>query len=381
MTRLKHKKGLTLAAAVACLPLLALAACDDGGNGPTDASTEEVTILYETCTEPCPVQPMCRAGEVVSCCTCIRLPLEDAGRTSCADMSDYCGSGPVDLSCYKPDGYPTQGTPADITMHGVVDVYATGPNSDGITIQVYRENADGSLGALLGETVSDATCPDHEAELPVPNEVGDEAVFCPGVCQEKKPDTEDCRELGYYEIPGIPTNTPLVVKTSGSSATWKDMFSYNIWFFDNEIVNDRVYYKSRCLSLDDWRNIPVAAGDVTGVAPGKGAVAGEIHDCGDVRLYYATVAVYPRAETFTYFNGVEEKLYPELGRSDYGTNLDGLYAAIELDAGQTVRVTALARIAGEGYVSLGWAVAQTWPDALSSVSLRGTRPNQVSGTP
>jgi hypothetical protein len=173
-----------------------------------------------------------------------------------------------------------------------------------------------------------------------------------------------------------------VVKTSGSSATWKDMYSYNIWLFDYEIDADsRVYYKSRCLSLDDWRNIPVAAGDVTGVAPGKGAVAGEIHDCGDVRLYYATVAVYPRAETFTYFNGVEEKLYPELGRTDYGTNLDGLYAAIELDAGQTVWVTALARVAGEGYVSLGWQVAQTWPDSLTSVSLRGTRPNQVPDTP
>lgn len=365
-----------LAAAFAC-PLFCAAACGDGGNGPTDASTEEVTILFETCTETCPVPPQCRAGEVVSCCTCIRLPLENAGRTSCAQMSDYCGEGPVDTACYRPDGYPPDGTPQNVILHGVVDVYATGPNSDGITIQVYEQNDDGSLGTLLGETVSTPTCADFEAQLPVPNEVGDEAAFCPGVCQEKKPDTEDCRDLGYYEIPDIPTNRALVVKTSGSTATWKDMYSYNIWLFDNEIQDGRVYYKSRCLSLDDWRNIPVAAGDVTGVAPGKGAVAGEVHDCGDVRIYYATVAAYPRAETFTYFNGVEEKLYPELGRSDYGTNLDGLYAAIELDAGQTVWVTALARIEGEGYVSLGWQVAQTYPDALTSVSLRGTRPNQV----
>jgi len=353
----------------------------NGDNGATDAGTDDgaegVTILYETCP-PCENPPSCRSGEVLTCCTCIKLPLENALRTSCSDMSDFCGSGSVDISCFRPGGYPpTDLPPQYVTLHGIVDVYATGPDSNDITIEVYTVNEDSTLGTLLGSTLSTADCAAHESQLPAHHEIGDELTFCPGICREKKPDTEDCRDLAYYSINGIPTNTPLVVKTTGSAGTWKDMIQYNIWFFDDAIQDGKVFHKARCLSLDDWRNIPVAAGDVGGVAPGKSAVAGEIHDCGDIRVYYVTVGTNPRAATFTYFNGVEEKLYPELGRGDYGTNLDSLYAAVEMDAGQTVWVTAVAQIPGEGYVSLGWGKARTFPDSLTSVTLKGMRPDQV----
>jgi hypothetical protein len=382
MKRIFSGSRVWMLAVLAAAALFGAAGCGDGGNGPADtetddgAETEGSAIKYETCP-PCAEPPSCRSGEVRSCCTCLKLPIEDAARTSCTDMSDYCGSGPVDIACLKPEGYPTPGTPQTVDVHGVVDVYATGPNSDDVTVEIYRENDDGTLGELLGSNTSTPDCAAHEAELPVPHEVGDEATFCAGACLEKKPDTEDCRDLGYYTLSGIPTNTALVVKTSGNELTWKDMYSFNIWFFDGDVEGGKVFYKARSLSLDDWRNIPVAAGDVGGVAVGKSAVAGEIHDCGDVRIYYATVGTNPRAGTLTYFNGVEDKLYPELGRSSYGTNKDGLYAAIEMDAGQTVWVTAVASIPGEGYVSLGWATAQTFPDSLTSVTLRGTRPNQV----
>ena len=368
-------RTMTMTAAIV---FVIVAGCNGEGNGSTDAATDEetVTIKYETCP-PCDDPPTCRPGEVLTCCACIKVPRETASRTSCTDMSEYCGSGGVDLSCYKPEGYPTQQDPQTVTVHGVVDVYATGPDSSNITVEIYAENEDATLGGLLGSTVSVDACADHEDELPVPHEVGEEEEFCPGICRELKPDTEDCRKLAYYAIEGIPTNTALIVKTSGSEATWKNMYSYNIWFFDDEIEEGKVYYKSRVLSMDDWRSIPVAAGDTSGVASGKSAVAGEIHDCGDVRLYYVTAATNPVAGTFTYFNGVEEKLYPDVSRADYGTNLDGLYAAVEMDAGATAFVTAVAKIEGEGYVSLGWRKVHTFPDSLTSVSLRGTRPDQV----
>jgi len=361
-------------------PACALAGCGDSSGPSTDAATDEgadsVQVKYETCA-PCPSPPTCRSGEVLSCCACVKKPGSDAARTSCSDMSDYCGTGGIDVSCLKPGGYPAAGEVRRVTARGVVDVYATGPGSAGVTVAFYEEGADGALGDLVGTTVSTDDCAAHEADLPAPHEVGDEAEFCPGVCRELLPDTEDCRTLAYYSVDNVPTGTPLIVKTSGSSATWKDMYSYNIWFFAGEVQDGKVFYRARCLSLDDWRNIPVAAGDTSGIAPGKGGVAGEIHDCGDVRVYYATVATNPVAMTFTYFNGVEEKLYPDLSRASYGTNLDGLYAAMEIDGDRAVTVTALAQVPGEGLVSLGWRTVRTFPDALTAVTLKGTRPDQV----
>jgi hypothetical protein len=185
----------------------------------------------------------------------------------------------------------------------------------------------------------------------------------------------------------VPTNTPLIIKTSqdGGGSLWKDMLSFNIWFFDDDIGEDggiagHVYYKARVLSVDDWRNIPVAAGDTSGIASGYAAVAGEVHDCSNVRMSFAMAGTFPEANTLTYFNGVEEHLYPDLMRSNYGTNIDGLYASIELEAdaaGSPVFVSALARVAGVGVVSLGWQKAFVFPETLTSVTLRGTRPDQV----
>ncbi len=350
-------------------------ACGNGG-GQSDASAEAI-VRYETCS-PCPQPPRCLSGEVMTCCTCVKLPQGEAGRTSCTDMNDYCGDGAPDISCLKPGGYPATAEPKMVSLHGVVDVYATGPDSTGVTIEVYEEGPDATLGSLVARATSEDTCPLHEAELPPPHEVGDELTYCPGLCVERNADTTDCRRLAYYETDAtVPTNKPLIVKTSGSAGTWKEMYSYNVWFFDNEVRSGKVFYKARILSTDDWRLIPVSAGDASGIAPGKSAVAGEIHDCGDVRLFFATVGTNPLSGMLTYFNGKEEKLYPDRGRVDYGTNLDGLYAAIEIDADRLVWVTALATISGEGLVNLGWRRARTFPDALTSVTLKGTRPDQV----
>jgi len=350
--------------------------CGNGGGTKSDGG-DEVTVKYETCP-PCNNPPLCLEGEVLSCCACVKIPSNNAGRTSCNDMSDYCGEGEPDISCLRPDGYPQPRPPQQVSVHGIVDVYATGPASTGVKVEFYEEAENGQLGSLLGMAVSEDTCEIHQAELPVPHEVGDELRLCPGICVEKNADTEDCRKLAYFEIPDtIPTNTPLIVKTSGDTGIWKDMVTYNVWFFDNDVEQGKVFYKARILSVDDWRLIPGSAGDPSGIAPGKSAVAGEIHDCSDVRIYFATTGTNPRPTVLTYFNGEEDKLYPDRGRTEFGTNLDGLYAAIEVEANTLVYVTALASIPREGIVNLGWRVVQTFPDTLTSVSIKGTRPDQV----
>lgn len=377
----KNSRELKMKLTLVPLLFFILSGCD-GGGGKKDAGGDEdggeVSVLYETCPDQqCIEPPLCRAGEVLTCCTCVRIPSENGRRSSCDDMSEYCGDGDVDISCLMPDGYPEVEEVKYVTVIGVVDVYATGGNSDNIVVEIYREGEDGQVGELLGSYTSTDDCASHEAQFPEIHEVGDEAQFCPGPCQELLPDTEDCRKLAYYEIENIPTNTALIVKTSGNPGLWKDMYSYNIWFSNEQIIDGRIFYKARCLSLDDWRNIPATAGDVGGIAPGKSAVAGEIHDCGDVRIYYAMAGTNPRATTFTYFNGVEEKLYPDLSRAGVGTNLDSLYAAIEVEADRAIWITALAMIEGVGIVNLGWYRARTFPNSLTAVTLRGTRPNQV----
>jgi len=372
-------------------PALAAVLVSTGcGGGKGDGNGEPVEVLYETCDSVCPAPPTCGEGEVLTCCTCVKVPASDAVRTTCSMLSEYCApiAGPPDISCYQPGGYPTSDPEGSAALHGAVDVYATGGGSDGVLVEVYRAADDGNLGTLVGEYVSDTTCLAHEADFPTVDESADEVADCPGPCSEKvSPDNHDCRDLGYFLIDAVPTNVPLVVKTSqsGGGSLWKDMLSFNIWFFDDEIGADgglagHVFYKARVLSVDDWRNIPVAAGDTNGIASGYAAIAGELHDCGDVRLTFAMAGTFPEANTLTYFNGVEEKLYPDLMRGGYGTNIDGLYAAIEVEpaaGGAPVFISAIARIAGEGVVSLGWQKAFLYPETLTSVTLRGTRPDQV----
>ncbi len=379
----------TTLVATACSCLFSLVACGEGGGG---NNGNEVDVLHETCSASiCTMPPVCGSGEVLSCCTCIKVPVQPAVVTTCDLISEYCAPSAtdVDISCYQESGWPTLETSMAVTLHGPVDVYATGPGSDDILVEVFRVNADGNLGAMVGSFTSDTTCADVEAlgMFPTQHESVEESTDCPGPCVEKiSPDNTDCRDLGYYTIEGVPTNEPLIVRTSQATGTglWKDMISFNIWFFNDEIEThggtDYVFYKARTVSTDDWRNIPVAAGDTNGVAPGYAAVAGEVHDCSDYRLSFVMASTFPEANTLTYFNGVEEKLYPNLSRSAYGTNHDGLYASIEIPAdadGSLVWVSAIAEVAGAGVVSLGWQKAYIYPDTLTSVTLRGTRPDQI----
>jgi hypothetical protein len=308
-------------------------------------------------------------------------------------MSEYCDDGdpdPVNVSCLYPEGAmwpdPPPPSPPTVKVRGVVDVYGNGNTEAGgdITVELYRMAEDGSPdGSPLGtDTATLDACED--ALLPAPFESGDEAACCPGPCQELLPDTtdctpssSDCRSLWLYEIDAVPTYTPLILHTSGNPAFWKDLYYSNVFYFPSDVVEggDYVFYRAKTLSVDDWRAIPASAGDFDGIAPGMGAVAGEIHDCDNVKVYNARVGVNPEAGTFTYFNGVEEKPYPDTLRTS--TNSDGLYAALEVPPG-AVRVTAIARVDGLGLVNLGWWDARVFPDGLTVVTIRGTRPTQVS---
>ncbi|MBI5499208.1 MAG: hypothetical protein HY907_03125 [Deltaproteobacteria bacterium] len=386
---------LRLPTVLACLAC-ATACGNDDTSLPADGGDSETAgngVLYETCPTTCATTPTCTGDQILSCCTCIEPPVNDAQRTPCGQMSDYCDEAPpdpVNVACLMESGWPEPPPvdPPTVTVRGVVDVYGNGNTSAGgdITVEFYRMAADGSTdGAAIGTDLATLAACD-ESLLPAVFESGDEATCCPGACQELLPDTSDCtpesgdcRQLWLYEVAGIPTSTPLILHTSGDRLFWKDLYYSNVFFFpEEEEPGGYVYYRAKTLSVDDWRGIPASAGDFDGIAPGQGAVAGEIHDCDNVKLVSAMVGVNPAPGILVYFNGVEEKPYPNTMRRS--TNIDSLYAALEIPPGQ-VRVSALAQVEGVGLVNLGWWDAQVIADALTVVTIRGTRPTQVSAAP
>jgi hypothetical protein len=287
-------------------------------------------------------------------------------RTACGVVDDDCGDGAADLGCFTPEGYRQAGTPQDVTVYGVTDVFGNGVDADDITLEIF-EPGDGCTepGALL------ATATAHVADCVA--ELDQER------CQEENPDNEgEFRDLGYFELAEpVPTETLLALRTSGNPALWKPLVLYNLYFENAEVENGRVYYEARVLSTDDYRTIPAAAGMPAGVTPGNGALAGEVHDCGDVRLSFAQVGTDPGPPSpfrITYFNENPDHPLPVSSRTE-GTSVLGLWASLNLPPGPA-RVSALGFTDG-GMVSLGWFDLCVFADTVSAVTLRGPPPQQV----
>ncbi|MDI7267621.1 MAG: hypothetical protein QME96_06475 [Myxococcota bacterium] len=370
-------------------------ACDGNGTATPDAGDAADVgsgVLYETCPVECPSPPRCERDQIATCCVCVDRPTRNAGRTECGLMSEYCDEPPVDpvnVTCLKPEGWPEPppDSPTLLDVRGIVDVYGTGnPEAGGnITVEFFSMNADQTPSAapIASAVATLAACSD--GLLPPIREDGLEAECCPGPCRELKPDVDactptsgDCRRLWFYQVSGIPSSTPVIARTSGNPVYWKALYFYNVFFFERELEpgGGYVHYRLKALSVDDWRAIPATAGDFDGIAEGMGGVAGEIRDCDNIKVYNAEVGVDARWTTFIYFNGEEEKPYPDMSRES--TNVDALYAAMEMAPGP-VRVTALAQVRDEGIVNLGWWDARIFPGALTVVTIRGTRPTQVPG--
>jgi hypothetical protein len=374
-------------ATVACLGAFS-SACDSGGNGNPDAGGVR-EVINETCPSSCDRDPGCTLDRVESCCACVATPGEDvvAERCRSTDCDEYSGSGAVDVGCFAEDTWGGGLPEGTVRLAGVVDVYATGgSSSDNIHVEVYRMNEDASLGARVGQfltSTADAPCDEARDEQLASFliETGEEAENCPGICQEQIPDTQgDCRDLGFYTIDDVPTHVPLVIVTYGD-ALWRHLYAYNIMFFDDDAVemeidglsSPTIYYKVKVLSNGDFSAIPITAGMPGGIPESHGAVAGEVHDCNDVRIRNVQVGISPDPETLIYFNGNESKPYPD-GSRRIGTNSLGLFAGLDIDPEDNpVHVSAIGNVDGE-LVSFGWATVRVYPGSVTIVTLRGTRP-------
>ncbi len=342
------------------------------------------------------------AGQVATCGVCVTptsMPTERLVRTPCAQLSmgpsrEYCDRTatvptPANLACYSsfdPMNPPPLAMTQMVTIWGVADVFGTGGDSQHVRVEVFEVGAEGTPGRSLGFDITDTARMWSEEEDELDN----------------SGNVRTHRRLGAYSIPNIPTERPLVIVTRGDPSdamAARDFFAHPIYDYTLAIRNSEigrvpeyqmgrtippsitgpaVYIRARVLANADWTIIPSTAALPTGIPVGHGAVAGEVHDCDDVRLSNATVYINPAPnfESTVYFSDNDTRPLPDMSRSSRGTQILGLYAMLDVTPGP-VRVAAVGYDANGQLVHSGFYQARVFPDAVTTVTVRGLRPWQV----
>ncbi len=292
----------------------------------------------------------------------VPVPEPKAELARATDTDEFSGSGPPDLTCLTPGSYPMKDpSTQNVTVSGFARIFSSGCNSGNLKItfhKVIRNGGpdDGKLGDAIGTSVlTAADCTD----------IGEQS------------DVEDCPDTRWecpYSYAMVPTETEIAIKTESDVGddTWAPLIQYNIYVPNSEVVDGAWEHNVRALATPDYTVIPSTAIGKP-ITPGNGAVAGEVHDCGDVRVLNATAGIDKPKANLTYFTSDEDSPLPDLGAKS--TSKLGLYAALDVPQGQ-VNVAATGLVGGQ-VVSLGRHTVWVYPDTVSSVTFRGLRAYQV----
>lgn len=275
--------------------------------------------------------------------------------TRSSTVMEYGGTGDPQISCFDPASFPDKpGTPATVTMKGTAVIFSHGCSSSDLKIEVYtvaRGGAnDGDLGSLIGTPVV------TPSDCSVNGVASDEET-----CDPKR---YECT----FEYPGVPSETELVVKTSGDQ--YASLYDYNIFIRNADVKAGVWTHDVRALAADDYGVISQAAIGAP-ITPGNGAIAGEVHDCGDVRIQNAVVETNSFRKALTYFGDDEAHPLPDL--SGAGTSTLGLYSALDLSPGPA-SIGAMGKTADGKYVGLGFLRVRIFPDSVTTVTFRGMNP-------
>jgi hypothetical protein len=347
-------------------------------------------------------------------------PSQELARTSCTNqfgIRENCatdGHTAPELAClpnrYDP-GAPA--TPPSTTLTGYVKVFSAGPSSDKIKVEVFRMADLTSAAAIdgatpIGQVVTDKdmdvsrgvarACPQPEQGTPPPPCVVPSSSCSPGCASSEYCDgtvtPAVCVPLKRYEtryeIANVPTNTPLVIRTTGmggaTDANWAPMVFYRLIASTADGTcrpgdasadscwqgADKTRYEQSVavISRGDYVTIPTSVGLPTGISPGSGAVAGEVRDCQNVRIANASVGYSPVPDRFAYFNSNPFMTLPVNGK--VATDALGLFSGMNLKAG-AIRVRASGRLGGQD-VDLGGADAIIFRDSVTIVTINAGRP-------
>ena len=368
--------GWELTLLMGALGIVSSAACSSTGvpatgdagaaSSCTNAPTVEDTTLQQCAG--CTTTSSCTSAEPLqACCTWVAQPRDSlADGTGLHRYSTSNASAMPDLSCLGQT--TTLGTPQTVTVTGFVWLFSSGEDSKGVQVDVFTENhpqtPDGSISATsIGTYTTSANDPIDPVDTSWNSK-------CPNGCSYRQ-----------YTIQNVPTETPLVVRTSdaGSSA-WATVYDYNVYFKNSDVQGGKVSYNATAAAGSAPSTVAGTLGRT--VQGGLGLLAGEVHDCADIRQFGATVETSPGGSSQShqgpmfYFTEDEANPLPSLQAGD--TSHLGLFGALNLQPGTPIRVTAVGKDpanAGQ-FLMLGTYVVQVYPGAVTALALRGRRPWQ-----
>lgn len=340
----------------------------DGGTTTASTCAGAPTLTKADFCKACTISPTaipntCRAPRTVdACCAFVQPPQQELVRGT--GLNRYSSDvATVDLACLDNPG--TLGTPKTVTLKSFLRIFSSGGDSAGVKIEIFKEGKDGALGELIGQPV--VTTADDTKNPPQ----------LPKTTWLKKCPNDGCTFRGFTYA-GIPTETPLIVKTSDAAGgdSWAQLYDYNIYFPNSAVKpGDEVSYEPSAIAATDINTVASAAGGFT-VRQDKGLLAGEVHDCGDVRVGGATVDTDAAHEgDMFYFGENESDPLPDKSRSSLGTSKLGLFGTLNVPTGVPIRMSALGKSGGQ-VVLLGTYTVQAFPGAVTALSFRGRRPWQ-----
>lgn len=356
-----------------------------GGSGGTSGSACGATLAEDdydgcaTCTwspTASPGESMCTSARSVNaCCDWVQAPMTTLARaTGLHDYSSTTGTT-VDFSCLTTP--PKAGPVKSTTLSGYVKIFSSQTDTQGVKVEVFNvDTKTGALGAQVGASYTTTATDASET-----NTWLNACTSTP--CTFRK-----------YTISGVPTETPLVIKTSDAGmGLWSTLYDYNIYFSDAFVCGSKsvptgapcvdstgtqTSYDATAVDPSDLTTAASVAGGYI-LNPSKGELAGEVHDCGDVRISGANVDTDQAHDgPMFYFGDNESDPTPDASRatSDEGTSVLGLFAALNIGAGVPMRVSAIGNVGGMDTL-LGTTVVQVFAGpSVTAVSLRGRRAYQ-----
>lgn len=353
---------------------------------------------------------------------CLFAPAQTAQRTKCGDVTEFCdkaAAGAPNLACVATPIDPPDG-PTSVTLTGFVHVFSSGPNSDGLQVSIYDAapllagtdiNAATPLAqgvfaldpktqrACDTDKVNGCSIPVSSAcTLPVCNDGIDGRTDDKKYCMNNGASPATCNDRlrweARYTFANIPTNRQLAVRVTGpegkANQVWATTVQWNLYLptgtrscvDENDIdcmdlTNASAIqyrYNVNALSQSDYVNIPQTSGLSGGISAGLGAIAGEVHDCDNVRVGNVAVGTNPAGDRFTYFNGNPVKTLPDSARYAFGTDQLGLYAAFNLKPGKVNAQAAGILELGGAMVDFGNFEGIVYPDTVSVININGGRP-------
>jgi hypothetical protein len=349
---------------------------------------------------------------------CIEDPTLAAVRTPCGDVTQYCDptSSPApNLTCLTSPSLSPPATPATVTLTGFVHVFSSGPNSDKLTVQLFdaatlQSGTDpagvtplASLATALDPTTQRACDTDGAKGCSIPLANGCTLPVCNDGLDGRPDDQMYCRDNGAggecshrlrwearYTFDNVPTNKQLVIRVIGPTGILDNVWATTVAFNVSLATDDRpcanlsdtdcldasratYQLNVNALSRTDYFELPVGSGLPGGISPDFGAVAGELHDCDNIRVANVQLATTPPGDRFTYFNGNPIQTLPDSTRAAMGTDRLGLFASLNVKPG-AVRVETLGETtAGGALESFGTVDAFVYPNSVTIVNVNGGR--------